>query len=637
MPLGGDLVSPPPSVLGRGVPDGRTLASSDRGECSAPVALPAASCSSPGASSGLQPLLMKVSPSDLSSPVCSESSCTESSQDAVMVDSGFSSDCPPMVGFAPSVQSLSAPPAAAPRDLIMLSADSDQSSSEFCSSDSESSSPSMQGHVSKPAACLSPSGVASPYLPDGTTVPLGPLAIPGPVNRTAGSASPLGSNPAAPSDSSPSLPFPKEHILSQGGVLPSVPSPQRDTMMTDALFGSSPSSSASASRSFSIPPSSPGRCRVPAGGAPGAGPSRSSASATPPQGSPPRSTTPILPRGTHSASPTAPPSPQSTGSPLAEPPVWNKVQFTPLTPMDKAPFTDEDGFSLLPAAEALDDNVAKLERALVAQLVGRRLPFAFLQAELRRQWTHFGEFQIITTAPSAFICIFSSAAARDAVLQGGPWLIGGSLLGMVRWTSDYVPNSLAGLHSSVWVRLPQLPLLYWDVTNLNRMANFIGEPLWLDSHTSTWGRSSFARMCVRLDLSKPLLPGIWIKGLHGRFFQRIEYEGLSNFCFACGMIGHTVDRCPSEWVNPLLPPPFPLLTRRLRFALRRTLLLGSRRLDLPLRLDLKLRKLPPRVRAPLPLLSLEIGILLSGRSAPRKRLPRWQRPLLRVFPLRGYL
>ncbi|KAL0910541.1 hypothetical protein M5K25_021534 [Dendrobium thyrsiflorum] len=225
--------------------------------------------------------------------------------------------------------------------------------------------------------------------------------------------------------------------------------------------------------------------------------------------------------------------------------------------MDKVPFTDEDGISLIPATEALEDNVAKLERALVAQFVGRRVPFAFLQTELRRQWARFGDFQLITTAPSAFICIFTSAAARDAVLQGGSWLVGGSLLGMVKWTSDYIPNSLARLHSSVWVRLPQLPLLYWDVTNLNRIANFIGEPLWLDSHTSAWGRSSFARMCVRLDLSKPLLPGIWIKGLHDRFFQRIEYEGLSNFCFACGIIGHTVDRCPSEWVNPPASSPDP--------------------------------------------------------------------------------
>ncbi|KAL0916273.1 hypothetical protein M5K25_013768 [Dendrobium thyrsiflorum] len=111
------------------------------------------------------------------------------------------------------------------------------------------------------------------------------------------------------------------------------------------------------------------------------------------------------------------------------------------------------------------------------------------------------------------------------------------------------------LNSPVWVRLPQLPLLYWDVVNLTRMANFIGEPLWMDSRTITWGHSSFPRFCVRLDLTKRLRTGIWIHGIKGRFFQKIEYEGLSSFCLVCGLVGHTMDKCPSGQTVPLLSPP----------------------------------------------------------------------------------
>ncbi|KAL0927675.1 hypothetical protein M5K25_001873 [Dendrobium thyrsiflorum] len=51
----------------------------------------------------------------------------------------------------------------------------------------------------------------------------------------------------------------------------------------------------------------------------------------------------------------------------------------------------------------------------------------------------------------------------------------------------------------------------------------------------------------KLDLNvflQKFSPGFWIKGLNGRFFKRVEYEGLSHLCFHCGIIGHKVESCP---------------------------------------------------------------------------------------------
>ncbi|KAL0917344.1 hypothetical protein M5K25_012399 [Dendrobium thyrsiflorum] len=124
-----------------------------------------------------------------------------------------------------------------------------------------------------------------------------------------------------------------------------------------------------------------------------------------------------------------------------------------------------------------------------------------------------------------------------------------NIIGMEKWSPISSPNSLHGLHSPIWIRFPQLPLIYWDTNNITRLANMLGEPLWMDSHTSSWGRSSYARICVRIDLSQKLQAGVWINGLHGRFFQRVEYEGLTNFCFDCGLIGHANGACLSKVPN----------------------------------------------------------------------------------------
>ncbi|KAL0903247.1 hypothetical protein M5K25_027608 [Dendrobium thyrsiflorum] len=43
--------------------------------------------------------------------------------------------------------------------------------------------------------------------------------------------------------------------------------------------------------------------------------------------------------------------------------------------------------------------------------------------------------------------------------------------------------------------------------------------------------------CVRLELDKPLPLGVWVDGIAGRFFQKVEYEKISTFCYNCGMVG----------------------------------------------------------------------------------------------------
>ncbi|XP_020692234.1 uncharacterized protein LOC110106626 [Dendrobium catenatum] len=239
-------------------------------------------------------------------------------------------------------------------------------------------------------------------------------------------------------------------------------------------------------------------------------------------------------------------SPWQPSGPVPGPFAWNKVQNVPLGKMTRDQFITMDGTTIEPEIDSVKDNIAKLDMAIVAKLMGRRISFPFLIKELKRRWFHFGEFEVVTIDPNTFICIFQSHETRDVVLSSGPWIIAGNIIGMDRWDSTCSPNSLHGLRSSIWIRLPQLPLIYWDINNITRIANSLGEPLWMDAHTSKWVRSSFARICVRIDLSQKLLPGVWINGIHGRFFQRVEYEGLSKFCFDCGAIVHLRSSCTSK-------------------------------------------------------------------------------------------
>lgn len=55
-------------------------------------------------------------------------------------------------------------------------------------------------------------------------------------------------------------------------------------------------------------------------------------------------------------------------------------------------------------------------------------------------------------------------------------------------------------------------------------------------------RGKYARICVEVDLDKPLLPMFEIKN----HIYKVEYEGLHLLCLACGKYGHYREHCNAK-------------------------------------------------------------------------------------------
>ncbi|KAJ1435401.1 hypothetical protein SESBI_04906 [Sesbania bispinosa] len=103
---------------------------------------------------------------------------------------------------------------------------------------------------------------------------------------------------------------------------------------------------------------------------------------------------------------------------------------------------------------------------------------------------------------------------------------------------------------AVWIRVPGLPMEFYDKTILWRIGNTIGKTVRVDANTlkpreGTWGqttteRGKFARLCIEIDLQKNLISQF---RLSGRSYN-VEYEGLHIVYFNCGRYGHGKDACP---------------------------------------------------------------------------------------------
>lgn len=69
-----------------------------------------------------------------------------------------------------------------------------------------------------------------------------------------------------------------------------------------------------------------------------------------------------------------------------------------------------------------------------------------------------------------------------------------------------------------WVQLHMLPVEFWDGELLETISSSLGRLLKIDDFISSMSRSKYARICMKIDLSKPLKQGFQIDNEEHRVF-----------------------------------------------------------------------------------------------------------------------
>ncbi|CAN1241695.1 hypothetical protein LINPERPRIM_LOCUS5067 [Linum perenne] len=165
--------------------------------------------------------------------------------------------------------------------------------------------------------------------------------------------------------------------------------------------------------------------------------------------------------------------------------------------------------------------------------------FGTIKRRLEMLWAKSGSILVSDVANAYFLVRFSNPDDYQRASFEGPWKIYDYYFSLARWTPSF--NEEEPVKSILtWVRLPKLPIHYFNRLAVTRIGNVIGRTVRLDLATTEGARARYARVCVEVDLSKPLL-GKYV--LDDRTFL-IEYESLENICFSCGIYGHKLDSCP---------------------------------------------------------------------------------------------
>lgn len=115
------------------------------------------------------------------------------------------------------------------------------------------------------------------------------------------------------------------------------------------------------------------------------------------------------------------------------------------------------------------------------------------------------------------------------VLEQGTWMVMGSYLIVSKWRSNFTTNDLISTTILVWVRVTNMPIEMLKDGLMTKMGNTIGRSIRVDTTSANVIQGNFARVCVEIDLNKPLFSNVMIM----RRILKVEYDGLNCICIQC--------------------------------------------------------------------------------------------------------
>lgn len=223
------------------------------------------------------------------------------------------------------------------------------------------------------------------------------------------------------------------------------------------------------------------------------------------------------------------------------PPNRQNVDFSTIKDSDVVVGREPRGPTIRFAPSIKEQLVRPWRNALIVKLLGVRHTYNYFNMKLRQKWSMLkGHWTVLDIANDYCIVNFDSEADRNQVLTEGPWIITGRYLAIRKWEPGFCTSDGSISKLTVWVRISALHVEWFNFQVLTRIGTLLGATHKVDLRSVTHSRGQYARICVELDLTKPLKTTIKVDDI----WYQIQYEGFHLVCFSCGIYGHDKDSCP---------------------------------------------------------------------------------------------
>jgi hypothetical protein len=185
------------------------------------------------------------------------------------------------------------------------------------------------------------------------------------------------------------------------------------------------------------------------------------------------------------------------------------------------------------------------ERVVVGKVRGKKLGMAYLKSWVHNYWLpDISKIpHIILLTRGWFTFVLSSTANVDWVLKK-VWSIIATPTLLKFWTPTFDVKCEWVDEEPIWVRLPSLPMQYWNTHQFVAIGNILGSYLEADMSFEVTGLMKVAHILFLINLRKGLYQDLLIESTVGDFVQTLDYEGIPFRCHRCHVYGNSVENCP---------------------------------------------------------------------------------------------
>ena len=145
------------------------------------------------------------------------------------------------------------------------------------------------------------------------------------------------------------------------------------------------------------------------------------------------------------------------------------------------------------------------KRTLIIKLLGRNIGYHLLLKKIQEIWRPKSLIDLVAIDNGFFLARFSSEEDYEYAKYEGPWMIFNHYLTVSQWQPNFDTNQNLLGNLLVWVRIPCLPIEYFDFNFLMRVGSKLGKLVKVDDATSVVSRGHYARICVEVDLMRSLV------------------------------------------------------------------------------------------------------------------------------------
>nr|KJB61256.1 hypothetical protein B456_009G348300 [Gossypium raimondii] len=211
--------------------------------------------------------------------------------------------------------------------------------------------------------------------------------------------------------------------------------------------------------------------------------------------------------------------------------------------LERLKFSEEESIQVISKNDV--QNARGFESWAVGKIMATEIPNReAMYRVFKSLWFTKEEVDFVALKEGVVIVKFGCQEDRSRILNLTPWLFDRCLFSMLPFEKGKDFDSYEFWWSPFWLRIYNIPFELLERQMVLDVRNALGELVAIDWRDRNGGWTEFVRIKVKINVLKPLRRVVKVLDREGtEVIGVIKYERLPDFCYGCGIIGHSSKIC----------------------------------------------------------------------------------------------